>query len=425
MIEQKRIKRVEITESFARYVSSGKVEFFQQAGIELILGARAGCWMYDLDGRKWLNCHSNGGVFNLGHRHPRIVGALREAVEHLDIGNHHLISESRAALAERLAGTTPGDLNRVVFGVSGGEAVDLAIKVARACTGRPEIISARGGYHGHTGFALAAGDPQYNAPFGPLPPGFMRIPFGDILALEKALSSRTAAVLLEPIPATLGIVVPPEGYLAQLRDLCDKHGALLIADEIQTGLGRCGEPWGVQSFGVVPDILVTGKGLSGGMYPITATIIADHLNEFLHANPFIHISTYGGAELGCQVALTVLDLLEEPGFLRHVREMAAFYQAGLQDLAERHAGTLVGVRQRGLMMGLQLADPSFGPVMSRLCLEHGLFVVYANNDPAVMQFLPPLIIDAEEAHFTLEGLDRALGQLAPIAQGTMKGELHA
>ena len=158
-------------------------------------GKRKGYYLYDLEGKAFLNCHCNGGVFNLGHRHPKIIAATRMAMEMWDIGNHHLISAPRAMLGARLAELLPGDINRTVFGVSGGEAIDLAIKLARAYTGRSEIISAYGGYHGHTGFALAAGDEQFKAPFGPMPPGFSQVEFNNLTALEQAISSKTTAVM--------------------------------------------------------------------------------------------------------------------------------------------------------------------------------------------------------------------------------------
>ncbi len=183
--------RAETTDRFARHVSSGKVDFFQSAGIDFVTGRREGPFLWDVTGEpRLIDCHCNGGVFNLGHRHPEVVRALLDSLQELDIGNHHLISEQRAALASRLAELMPGDITYTVFGVSGGEAIDLALKVARSYTGRPRVISAQGGYHGHTGLALAAGDEKYRAPFGPLSPGFVQIPFDDVAALEKVLDQR-------------------------------------------------------------------------------------------------------------------------------------------------------------------------------------------------------------------------------------------
>jgi putrescine aminotransferase len=256
--------RAEVEAAFADHVNRGKVEAYRSLGLELVMGAREGIRFQDAyDGTWYVNCHGNGGVFNLGHRHPAVVAAVRRALDDLDVGNHHLVSGWRARLAERLAATTDGALPGVVFGVSGGEAVDLAIKVARAATGRVGVVSAVGGYHGHTGLALAAGDPAYRDPFGPNPPGFRQVPFDDLAALDDAVGDDTALVLLEPIPATLGMPIPSPGYLAGVREVCDRRGALLAFDEVQTGLGRTGTVWYHRQEGVTPDLLITGKGLSG------------------------------------------------------------------------------------------------------------------------------------------------------------------
>ena len=399
------------TARFARHVSSGKADFFAAAGIDFVGGEREGIYLSDVDGRRLINCHCNGGVFNLGHRNPRVLAALQRALEYYDIGNHHLISAPRARLAERLAGISPGDLSRVVFGVSGGEAIDLALKLARAHTKRPQIISALGGYHGHTGLALAAGDESFRKPFEPLSPGFTQVPFGDLEALGEAMSEETAAVIFETIPATLGIAIPPEDYFAGVRRLCDRFGALMISDEVQTGLGRCGQVWGIDTYGVIPDMIVTAKGLSGGIYPITATIYSDRLDRFFRDNPFIHVSTFGGAEAGCFVALEVLDMLEEPGFLEHVQAMAAVFKEGFAELLAKHPAVLVEARQRGLMMGLKLANPYYGPWMTVAGFQAGLLAIYANNDPSVLQVLPPLIIQEEEARQVLAILDGMLSGL--------------
>jgi putrescine aminotransferase len=405
-----------IIERFARHVSRGKVEFFSRVGIDFVFGRREGVYVWDVSGQKKLiDCHCNGGVFNLGHRHPRVIAALQRALQELDIGNHHFISEHRALLAERLAAMCPADLKRVVFGVGGGEAIDLAIKLARGYTGRPKVISAQGGFHGHTGLALAAGDEQYRKPFEPLAPGFVQVPFGDLAALEAAMDGETAAVIFETIPATLGMVIPPEDFYAGVRALCDRYGAVMIIDEVQTGLGRCGAVWGIDTYGVVPDILVTAKGLSGGIYPMSATIYRDPLDSFLCENPFIHISTTGGAEVGCYAALEVLNILQEPGFLEHVRRMAAFFRDGLAALKQRHP-VLVEVRQRGMMMGLKWANEMCGPMMTLAGFQHGLLLIYANHDQSVSQFLPPLTIQEEEAQQVLEILERMATWLEEMLQ---------
>ncbi len=394
-----------ITELFSRHVSSGKVEFFTNAGVNFILGRREGIHMYDLEGNRYINCNCNGGVFNLGHRNAEVIGALEEGLAELDIGTHHTVSEQRALLGEELASVCPGDINRVIYGVSGGEVIDAAIKLARGHTGRPGVVSAVGGYHGHTGFALPAGHEQYSEPFKPLVPGYTQVPFGDLAALDAAVDENTACVLFETIPATLGIVLPPEDFYAGVRRICDERGAVMVMDEVQTGLGRCGAYWGIETYGVVPDVLVSAKGLSGGIYPLSAVLFSDRMNQFWHDNPFIHISTFGGPELGCRVTLKVLEILKRPGFLEHVREMASVFEKGYVELKTSHSDLLLETRQRGLFTGLKMKNEMCGPLMTVAGMRNGIFTVYANNDNSVSQIIPPLIIQEKEALEVLERLD--------------------
>lgn len=398
-----------IVNRFAQYVSSGKAETFKMFGMDFVFGHREGAYVRDAtSGKKLINCHCNGGVFNLGHRNPKIIAALTRALKELDIGNHHLISEQRAILAEKLAGLTPGDLTYTVFGVSGGEAIDLAIKLARGYTGKLKVISAVGGYHGHTGLALAAGDEQYRKLFGPQPPGFVQVPFGDIAALRQVIDNNTAAVIYETIPATSGMPIPPADFYPQVRKLCSEHGALLIIDEVQTGLGRTGKLWGIEHFDTVPDIMVIGKGLSGGIYPMSATCFKKELESFFHENPFIHVSTFGGAEVGCPVALAVLEESSRPEFLQHVNELAEVFAQGFKKLKAKHPTILVGLRQLGLMMGIEMVNEQCGPIMTKVCYDHGILSIYANNDRRVSQLLPPLNIDKKLAYEILERLDGVL-----------------
>jgi putrescine aminotransferase len=398
-----------IINRFASYASSGKAEFFKSVGIDFVFGKRQGPFVWDAAGSKRLiNCHCNGGVFNLGHRNSEVIETLKNALDELDIGNHHLISEQRAILAERLAELTPEGISYTVFGSGGGEAIDLAIKLSRGYTGRQMIISANGGYHGHTGFAIATGDEQYRAPFGPNQPGFMQIPFNDKQALAGVVDENTAAVIFETIPATLGMPIPDADYFSYVKDICKKKGALFIIDEVQTGLGRTGKFWGIEHFGVSPDIMVISKGLSGGIYPISATCFTKELQTFFHANPFIHISTFGGAEVGCPVAMKVLEISSEPGFLENVVNVSDRIAKGFEELKKRHTGILIGLRRLGLMIGIEMANDMCGPVMTRTCYDNGILSIYANNDKCISQLLPPLIADNALADEIIERLDLSL-----------------
>jgi putrescine aminotransferase len=400
-----------VINDFASYVSPSKVAAYRQMGIDVVPGRREGVRVWDLGGeRSWIDCRSAGGVFNLGHRPPRIIAALHQALDHLDIGDHILISQHRAALAKRLAELTPGDITYTVFGVGGGEAADLAIKLARGYSGRAGIICAVGAYHGHTGLALAATDGISNK-FGPLAPGFKRVPFGNIEALAEAIDDDTAAVIAETIPATGGMLIPPPDYFPRLRELCDETGVLLIIDEVQAGLGRTGRLWAIDEYAVVPDIMFLSKGMSAAIYPISATCYRPELQAFFDADPFIHISTYGGADLGCVTCLAMLEQVTEAGFLDHVQQMGQRFAEGLAALKKKHPRIVSEVRQRGLMIGLEMANDMCGPLMVRAMGQHGVISIYAHLRPSTLQIMPPLIIKAEEVDEVLDALDISLGEV--------------
>ncbi|MGA9597737.1 MAG: aminotransferase class III-fold pyridoxal phosphate-dependent enzyme [Acidimicrobiia bacterium] len=383
--------RARVFELYRRHVNAGKIDMFERYGLDAVIGRREGIRFWDaFDERSWINCHCNGGVFNLGHRNPDVVRAVMDALSSSDLGNHHLPAPGRAELAHRLSATTGDRLSGVVFGVSGGEAIDVAIKAARHATGRIGIISVMGGYHGHTGLALAAGDPQFRDPFGPNPPGFAQVPFDDLAAMGAAVGDDTAAVILVPVPATLGMPVPGDYYLPGVQEICRERGSLLILDEVQTGLGRTGRMWAYQHWELEPDLVVTAKALGGGVYPITATLMTPEVHRIFDEEPFIHVSTAGGAEPGCAAALAVLDIIEAPGFLERVAVLGERLAAGLADLP-------FALRRLGMMMGFAFPAPDAAMLAAKLLFDAGIFSVYAGNDTSVLQFLPPLTTTDGEA----------------------------
>ena len=404
-------EKKQFMELAARYVCPGRVRMFEALGIGLMIGRRAGYRVWDVDGRELLDYHLNGGVFSLGHRNPEIVATLREALDTLDIGNHHFPSVARAQLGEALARLTPGDLQYSVFAPSGGEAIDVAIKTARHATKRRKIVSIQKGYHGHTGLALAAGDERFATMFlSEGPPGqFVQVPFNDLDAMTDALRGNdVAAVLIETIPATCGFPLPVPGYLTAVKQLCVQHGAVYVADEVQTGLGRTGTMWGVQSFGVEPDILVTGKGLSGGVYPIAAAVLSPRVAGWLEEDGWAHVSTFGGAELGCPVALKVLEICTRSGVCENAATVAQRLGAGLRDIQSRCADWMIDIRQQGLVMGLKFAHPHGGMLMSKALYEEGIWAMFAGHEMSVLQFKPGLLLDAATCDETLERFERGV-----------------
>ena len=399
-------------DQFARYINPQKVRVMKAAGLDIIEGRRSGPWVWDVDGTRYLDCFTSAGSFNVGRRHPRVVAAAHAAVDRLDHGNFLLCSREKAELAARLAELAPGDLSCTMFATGGGEAVDFAVKLARGATGRPRIVSTVNGYHGHTGFALSAGGrAAFRQPFEPLMPEFAQVPFGDIDALEGVVDGQTAAVLLEPIQGEGGIVVPPPGYLQGARALCDRSGALLVLDEIQTGLGRTGRWWASEHYGVVPDIMTTAKSLGGSLVSIAATVFSEELREFLIPNPFIHLSTFGGSDLACAVALEVLTVIEETDLVSHAAAMGERLFAGLRPLVAKYPEVVAEVRGLGLMAGIQYTEDSFGPRMSYHLARHGVLAIYSGNQPAVMRLMPTLVIEEDQVDLLVDALDRSIADL--------------
>ena len=295
----------------------------------------------------------------------------------------------RAKAADRLLQSLSGSLSKVVFTTSGSEAVDTVIKAARGATGRSKIVSIEGAWHGSTGFAYSASDSPYREPFGPDIAGFAHVPFDDLTAMERAVDEDTALVLLEPIPALLAMPVASEGYFKRVADLCRRAGAMLAFDEVQTGLGRTGKRWAHEHFGVVPDAVITGKGLSGGIYPIGAAMMTEALFRPFTSDPFAHTSTFGGSEIGSRAALAVLDAIEGPGFLDRVSQAAARFRTGFE-------GMPFEMRGIGLMAALKFEAEEAGLMATKMLIDAGVFVVFANGDTSAVQFLPPLTVTDEE-----------------------------
>jgi acetylornithine/succinyldiaminopimelate/putrescine aminotransferase len=300
-----------------------------------------------------------------------------------------------------------------VFVASGSEANDLAIRSVRWATGRRKIVCLEAGYHGDSGLSGAAGKAESARFFGSAyPDEFVGVPFDDLDAMEKALSGcDVAAVLMETIPATYGFPMPSEGYLPGVKALCEQAGSLYVADEVQTGLGRTGRLWGVECFGVEPDILITGKGLSGGMYPVSAVVLTRRAGGWLEEKGWAHVSTFGGAEIGCHVASRVLDLCSDPEALRNASRISEHLARGLDDIRERRS-FLTGVRRCGLVMGLETAEPMGAVKLSQALYRHGVWAIFAGFDLSVLQWKPGMLIDEAYCDEVLDRLDAALAELS-------------
>lgn len=408
--QQEKQDKQEIIADAIRYVCPDRVETFKKMGAVPVMGRREGCYFWDVDGQKLFDVHINGGVYNLGHRNREVIETLKEAVDFFDIGNHHMVSSARTHLAKTLIQLVPGDMQFCVFTTSGSEAVEVAIRSARKATGRRKIVSFKGAYHGHGGLTLQAGYADQAAYFLSDPYGseFVQVPFNDLNAVEQVLKADdVAAMLCEIIPATLGFPMPSAEFYVEVKKLCRRYGTFLIADEVQTGLGRTGRLWACEGYGVKPDMLITGKGLTGGVYPIAAAVMSKHTGTWLTEDGWGYSSTCGGSELGCIVALKVLEIIERPGILENVRVKAEFLSQALDDIKNRHP-FLVDVRQNGLVIGLKFDDPNGGMMMAGHAYAKGLWAFPAGFDRSVLQFKLNILVNKKECEEALELLESAL-----------------
>lgn len=395
-----------------------KVRFWTEVGTPLVIDERQGYFLFDTAGRRYFDLHLNGGTYNLGHRHPEIVRSLQRAADFLDIGNHHFPAPARTALAAALLDTCHPGMSKVAFSASGGEANDIAIKSARYATGRRKIVSISKAFHGCTGLALGATDPRFSERFHSRPADdFVDVAHNDLEAMERALrAGDVAAVLMETVPATYGFPMPAAGYLAEVKRMCGEHGTLFIADEVQTGLMRTGQMWAIDGYGVRPDILVSAKGLGGGMYPIGCVVLSEAAGGWLDEDGWGHSSTGGGAELGCAVALTTLEITRRAEVRATVAESVIRFTAGLREIKAAHPDWLVEVRQNGLVIGLKFDDPRGGQLVMRSLYNNGIWAIFATLDPSVLQFKPGLLLSAEQVDDVLDRLATSVADAAREAR---------
>jgi putrescine aminotransferase len=405
-----------------RFWNPDKTKFWQKAGIDLVIDRREGYFLYDMSGRRLIDLHLNGGTYNFGHRHPELVETLKGALDYFDIGNHWFPSVARAALAESLINVSPG-MKYAVFAPGGAEAVDIAIKSARYATKRRKIVSIIKGYHGHSGLAVATGDDRFTKIFlSDQPEHFVQVPFNDIDAMEQALRGNDcAALIMETIPATYGFPMPKEGYLNACKALCEKYGAMYIADEVQTGLMRTGRMWGWQAYGVQPDIMVTAKGLSGGLYPISAALVNEKAGGWLHVDGAAHISTSGGAELGCIVGHKVIEMLQRPEVVANVATVTDFMAESMREMISRHGDIFTGVRQKGVILGLEFNNHPEGAVyVSRALYEHGVWAIFSSLDKRVLQWKPGVLLTAETCQDIMDRFDAAMPRARELLRQAQK-----
>jgi putrescine aminotransferase len=369
----------------------------------------------DVLGREWIDCLGGYGIYDLGIRHPNVVAAVRAQLDRNPMPTQELLDPFKGMLCRLLAQIAPGDLTNAFLCNSGTEAVEGAMKIARVATGRPGFLCADGAFHGKTLGALSLmSKPQFREAVEPLLGPVWRVPFGDAAAAEETLRAHgdeIAAVVMEPIQGEAGAVVPPDDFWPRLRAACDASGALLVADEVQTGLGRTGELWGVDHWDVAPDVLTVAKSLGGGVMPVGAIVGRAQIWKSLEPNPFLHTSTFGGNPLACAAAIASIHVtLRDRTWEMAARKGARFFD-GLRALRARYPGSLVDVRGKGLLIGLVFASNDIGYRVSAELFRRGVLVAGTQIAATTIRIEPALTMPDELVDEVLARLDGALASI--------------
>lgn len=404
----------DVVEKYSEHINPylAKLMAFAGFGVEM---RGEGCYIYDHEGNQYLDCLGGYGTFSLGHRHPRVVEAVKNQLDKIAMSGKAFFSKPAADLSEKIAEITPEGVEYTFFCNSGTEAVEGALKFARLATGRTKVISTVNSFHGKTlGSLSIMGREKYRKPFEPLMPGAEFIPFGDVEAARQAIDGNTACIIVEPIQGEGGIVIPPDGYLTALREACEKHGALLILDEVQTLLGRTGYWFGANHEGVSPDIMTMAKALGGGVMPIGTISGREEIWDAVYRdNPLSHTSTFGGNNLACAAGLAAIQVVEDEGLVERSREVGKLMVEGLRS-ASAGSDLVAEVRGRGLMIGLEFAMDEVGELCVAQMLKRGMCVAYTLNNPRVLRFEPPLIITEEQVAFAVETFGAALQETGEL-----------
>ncbi|GEN45905.1 aspartate aminotransferase family protein [Alkalibacillus haloalkaliphilus] len=425
---------VKLTESIGDYLAPGMAKDHPNLPVE----KAEGCYYYGIDGEKYLDFTSGIAVENVGHRHPKVVQAIKDSADHLVHGpSGVIIYEPILKLAEQLQSVLPEPLDNFFFGNSGTEAIEGAIKLAKHATERPYVISFTGCFHGRTVGALSVS--TSNSKYRKfLQPSWLtyQLPYADPSScpvdedpdvyfanqLEEAAESlfnhqveaeEVACMIVEPVLGEGGYVIPPKGWLQKMREICDRHGILLIFDEVQTGFGRTGEWFAAQTFGVTPDIMAIAKGIAAGM-PLSATVAS---KELMSKWPLgSHATTFGGNPIACAASIASLDVIKNENLIENTKDVGQYAFERLQKLAEKH-GVIKDVRGVGLMIGIEmqsLGEQEVGDLVMDIlnsCLQKGVLYYLCGQKGQVIRMIPPLVVTKEEIDFGLNVLDEVLTEL--------------
>lgn len=377
--------------------------------LDVVLTRGEGVWVYDLEGNRYLDCLSAYSALNQGHVHPKILKTLVEQAERLTLTSRAFRNDQLPLLSKELCELTNYEM--AIAMNSGAEAVETAIKLARKwayqvkgiARSQAEIIVADGNFHGRTVTIISfSTEPLYRDDFGPFTPGFINVAYGDSRAIEDAITANTAAVMIEPIQGEAGVLIPPEGYLREVAAACQRHNVLFIADEIQTGLGRTGKMFACDYEGVKPDMIIIGKALSGGFYPVSAVLSSKEIMGLF--TPGEHGSTFGGNPLGAAVARTALKVLTEENLIENAAKMGEYFTEQLMEMPQKN---IKEIRSKGLLIGVEIKESSGQARQYCEALKERGILAKETHETTI-RFAPPLIITKETIDWALPKIREVL-----------------
>ena len=401
----------QVIEDCRRYVNAGVSALHTFMGAEAVEWRAEGSAVWDSEGREYLDLLAGFGTLALGHRPAAVVAAVKAQLDRMPLASRVLFSKPATDLAAALADILPGEIAKSFFCHSGAEAVEGAIKLARLYTKRPGIVAAEGGYHGKTMGALSAsGRDVYAKPFAPLMPGVTHVPFGDAEALASAADAETAAVILEPVQGEAGVIVPPDDYLPKAREVCDKAGALLVLDEVQTGFGRTGTMFACERSGVAPDVICLAKALGGGVMALGAFASTPTIWAVLEENPYLHSSTLGGNPLACAAGLAGLREIQRLDLPARAEKVGEHALGRLREVQQAHPDVIAQVRGRGLLIGVQFTDADIAGLVIAGLLQRSVIAAYTLNNPEVIRIEPALTIPEDALDRGLSAFEESVGQ---------------
>ncbi len=418
----------ETVENFRDHVNPGFLEYRKATNIEgasaVVEWSDAGPNSYrDVNGNEYLDCLGGFGIFNVGHRHPKVIAAVQAQLARQPLHSQDLLDPLRAMLSKTLSMMTPPNLQYTFFCNSGTETIEAALKLARAFNpAKQTIIAATKGFHGKSfGSLSVSAKGEFRRPFGALLPGIEHFPFNDLNAVRrkfehlKMVGEEVGAVLLEPIQGEGGVNIPSDDYLPGIRQLCDEFGALMILDEVQTGMGRTGKMFCYEHYGVAPDILCLAKAFGGGVMPAGAVIGTKDVFAKLFDNPFLHTTTFGGNPLACAAALATINVLIEERLPQRAAELGERMLADIRKSALRNPHVVADARGKGMLMAIEFHDDKTGFEFGKRLLERGVLVSGTLVNARVIRIEPPLTLTDAQADYVCGAISESLNSMSALA----------